>query len=386
MPRWPFPIGATRSMMRSAIRRVGPCSRRNRSSGNSGVSLSKSGRAARRVGVHAVDAVDPQQRGVLLAVARAAGSRPSTCRPCGARTGGPATATRTRRPAPAGSRSCGGTRSPREGCRGCRSATARSRAPPRAPPPRGPGAPRADPPRSSRDGRRGGHRGSPRRRRHRRSVHLDRHRGVGRLGHRRRVVGRPADDRPAAGPERSPPWRSPWERSLRGRLPCERSFGWRSLRLTISGLAFASVRLGPWPVVPGISLAFVNAVARVPLAVRAAVGARCTLVGASRTWRSCRRRRCSPERPGRSTVIRRRPRARRSHRSARLSAGFCEPSIPRRWAICCSSGMSFPSSALRSVVVSMRLCLSLQLVLELGPIGLELVQALSPSVGASRAS
>ena len=30
------------------------------------------------------------------------------------------------------------------------------------------------------------------------------------------------------------------------------------VRLTISGLAFASVRLGPWPVVPGISLAFVN--------------------------------------------------------------------------------------------------------------------------------
>ena len=41
IPRWPLPIGATRSMIRSVIA-VGPFSRRNRSSGNSGVSFSKS--------------------------------------------------------------------------------------------------------------------------------------------------------------------------------------------------------------------------------------------------------------------------------------------------------------------------------------------------------
>ena len=44
MPRWPLPIGATMSMIRSATD-SGPFSRRKRSSGNSGVSLSKFGRA-----------------------------------------------------------------------------------------------------------------------------------------------------------------------------------------------------------------------------------------------------------------------------------------------------------------------------------------------------
>ena len=43
MPRWPFPMGATMSMIRSVIA-SGPLSRRNRSSGKSGVSLSKFGR------------------------------------------------------------------------------------------------------------------------------------------------------------------------------------------------------------------------------------------------------------------------------------------------------------------------------------------------------
>ena len=43
MPRWPFPIGATMSMIRSATD-TGPFSSRNRSSGKSGVSLSKFGR------------------------------------------------------------------------------------------------------------------------------------------------------------------------------------------------------------------------------------------------------------------------------------------------------------------------------------------------------
>ena len=43
MPRWPFPTGAIMSMIRSATP-VGACSRRNRSSGNNGVSLSKFGR------------------------------------------------------------------------------------------------------------------------------------------------------------------------------------------------------------------------------------------------------------------------------------------------------------------------------------------------------
>ena len=44
MPRWPFPIGATMSMIRSATD-TGPFSSRKRSSGKSGVSLSKFGRA-----------------------------------------------------------------------------------------------------------------------------------------------------------------------------------------------------------------------------------------------------------------------------------------------------------------------------------------------------
>ena len=45
MPRWPLPIGATMSMIRSAIA-IGPFSKRNRSSGNRGVNLSKWGRWA----------------------------------------------------------------------------------------------------------------------------------------------------------------------------------------------------------------------------------------------------------------------------------------------------------------------------------------------------
>ena len=44
MPRWPFPIGATMSMIRS-VTASGPLSSRNLSSGNSGVSLSKLGRS-----------------------------------------------------------------------------------------------------------------------------------------------------------------------------------------------------------------------------------------------------------------------------------------------------------------------------------------------------
>jgi hypothetical protein len=44
MPRCPLPIGATMSMMRSATAR-GPDSSRNRSSGKSGVSLSKTDRS-----------------------------------------------------------------------------------------------------------------------------------------------------------------------------------------------------------------------------------------------------------------------------------------------------------------------------------------------------
>ncbi len=44
MPRWPLPIGAIMSMIRSATA-TGPFSSRKRSSGNSGVSLSKFGRA-----------------------------------------------------------------------------------------------------------------------------------------------------------------------------------------------------------------------------------------------------------------------------------------------------------------------------------------------------
>ena len=43
MPRWPLPIGATMSTIRSAIA-SGPFSRRKRSLGNSGVSLSNTGR------------------------------------------------------------------------------------------------------------------------------------------------------------------------------------------------------------------------------------------------------------------------------------------------------------------------------------------------------
>ena len=43
MPRCPFPIGATMSMMRSVIA-SGPFSSRKRSFGNSGVSLSNCGR------------------------------------------------------------------------------------------------------------------------------------------------------------------------------------------------------------------------------------------------------------------------------------------------------------------------------------------------------
>src|SRR5205823_12408635 len=54
---------------------------------------------------------------------------------------------------------------------------------------------------------------------------------------------------------------------------------------------------------------------------------------------------------------------------------FCVPSMPMPSAIFCSSGINFPSRTLRSVVVSMRLCLSLQLGLELTPVGLELLQA-----------
>ena len=71
IPRWPFPMGATRSMIRSVMS-FGSCSRRNRSSGNSGVSLSKSRPLPRGLGVDAVDGLDLEQRVVLLVVARRA--------------------------------------------------------------------------------------------------------------------------------------------------------------------------------------------------------------------------------------------------------------------------------------------------------------------------
>src|SRR5687767_5849594 len=48
--------------------------------------------------------------------------------------------------------------------------------------------------------------------------------------------------------------------------------------------------------------------------------------------------------------------------------------MPISWAMRCSSGMSFCSRVLRSVVVSMRLCLSLQVVLERHPVGRELLE------------
>ena len=70
MPRWPLPIGATRSMIR-AVMFVGSdgFSRRSRSSGNSGVRSSNRRSVADRVRVNAVDRVDLQHRRVLLVAA-----------------------------------------------------------------------------------------------------------------------------------------------------------------------------------------------------------------------------------------------------------------------------------------------------------------------------
>ena len=75
-PRWPFPIGEIRSMIR-AVMLVGSsaCSSLSRSSGNSGVRSSNSGAGLGLLRVHAVDRVDPQQGRVLLvAVGRPAGA------------------------------------------------------------------------------------------------------------------------------------------------------------------------------------------------------------------------------------------------------------------------------------------------------------------------
>ena len=73
-PRWPFPIGETRSTIRPVISAGRPSSSsRSLESGNSGV-RSSNGSAARalRRG-HAVDLVDAQQRRVLLVARLRAG-------------------------------------------------------------------------------------------------------------------------------------------------------------------------------------------------------------------------------------------------------------------------------------------------------------------------
>ena len=64
-PRWPLPIGATRSMTR-VVRLPGSVSRRSRSCGYSGRQLVEVGPAAGLLGVGAVDGVEPDQRVELL--------------------------------------------------------------------------------------------------------------------------------------------------------------------------------------------------------------------------------------------------------------------------------------------------------------------------------
>ena len=71
MPRWPLPIGESRSTMRAVTLSLSPgISRLSRESGNSGVRSSKRGRLRACLGVEARDRVDAQQRRVLLVVRR----------------------------------------------------------------------------------------------------------------------------------------------------------------------------------------------------------------------------------------------------------------------------------------------------------------------------
>ena len=65
-PRWPLPIGQTRSMIR-VVMIVGSVSRRSRSCGYSGTSLVNSGRALGLLRVQPVDLVQADQRVELLA-------------------------------------------------------------------------------------------------------------------------------------------------------------------------------------------------------------------------------------------------------------------------------------------------------------------------------
>ena len=268
MPRWPFPIGATMSMIRSATD-TGPFSSRNRSSGNSGVSLSKFGRArAASTSIPFTLSISSSAKYFSLSFGRRtrAGHRVALAQ---------------REPADLRERDVDvlGTRQvaggPKEavalraGCPGCRcstgafwSSSARScssRTPALLADPAALLAGRASaavPARPSRS--------SPP------SV-------------RRALILAARTVALAASPRGRSPWRTParssglrlggrrWDRSLRGRLPCERSLGCRSCRLAV-----AAIRLGARPVVAGVALALGRTVivVVVSLAVRSALGAR----------------------------------------------------------------------------------------------------------------
>ena len=203
---------------------------------------------------------------------------------------------------------------------------ARSGAPRRAPAPRGAGAPRGPGGAPRGTDARGGPRAARLGRRRRRSVRPDRRRAVGRPGRvaarsvalRTSPCGRPASGRRLGG-------RPGTGRCAAGCPASGRSAGGRSADDLRAG-----VRLGPSRTAAGRSrrrarLRRTRRRRRVPLAVRAAVGARCALVATGLGRRGVRRRTRSPARPGRSTVRRRRPRARRSRRSARPSAASANP-------------------------------------------------------------
>ncbi len=130
-PRWPFPMGATRSMIRGRMWLVWPStSSRSRASGNSGVRSAKRGRSIGLLGIDPVDLEDADGGGELLLGAGGADGPAADVTLAQPRTCAPGWPTRRRPCRRGGTRSSAGTRNPRGGCRGCpRGPRARSRRP-----------------------------------------------------------------------------------------------------------------------------------------------------------------------------------------------------------------------------------------------------------------